>query len=499
MNDADENGALPRGWTHTTMGKVAAVVGGGTPKTKITGNFDDDTGHPWLTPADLRGYQDKYVARGRRNLTDQGLAGSSAKYMPAGTVLFSSRAPIGYVAIAENAITTNQGFRSFVPSGALDSNYAYHYLRSITDLAERLASGTTFNELSGSKAKTLPLPLPPIAEQRRIAERLDQVEPRRSAIGVHLDAARRAIDQFRSAILASACSGRLTADWREVNPAENVNGLVERVSRDRAVALGRRAKSPAPISEAELPEIPPTWAWVSVDSLSLAVVDGVHKTPTYVDAGIPFITVRNLTAGRGISFDVTKFITPADHEMFTQRTKPERGDILISKDGTIGVTRAVRTDREFSIFVSVALVKPVTLELTDYLELALQSPHVQAQMVGVGSGLVHLVLRDLKADGVPLPPLAEQREIVARVNTALTVADRLSARIERTSATLDRAWRASLAKAFRGELVATEAALADEEGREFESADEMLARTIQQPEVPRARGRGKARSPTEAA
>lgn len=195
---------------------------------------------------------------------------------------------------------------------------------------------------------------------------------------------------------------------------------------------------------------------MSVDSLARKVVDGVHKTPHYVEHGIPFITVRNLTAGRGISLESCKYIGEEDHRSYTERTKPQRGDILISKDGTLGVTRAIRTDAEFSIFVSVAMVKPVLYEMTDYLEIALSSPQVQRQMVGVGSGLVHLVLRDLKADGVPVPPLEEQREIVMRVNQLLGTADVLLARIAAARRQVSRSTEAVLAKAFRGELLSAD-------------------------------------------
>jgi type I restriction enzyme S subunit len=160
---------LPTGWKLVNAGSVAEVVGGGTPKTAVPGNFADEDGHPWITPADLTGYTEKYIARGRRNLTDQGLRTSSAKYMPAGTVLFSSRAPIGYVAIASNDITTNQGFRSFVPSEVVDSEYLYYVLKFLRPEAEQLASGTTFAELSGTNAKKLLFPLPPKPTQARIA------------------------------------------------------------------------------------------------------------------------------------------------------------------------------------------------------------------------------------------------------------------------------------------------------------------------------------------
>jgi len=101
------------------------------------------------------------------------------------------------------------------------------------------------------------------------------------------------------------------------------------------------------------------------------------------------------------------------------------------------------------------MVKPLLYEMSDYLELALSSPQVQRQMVGVGSGLMHLVLRDLKADGVPVPPLAEQQEIVSRVTQLFTIADQMQRRLEAGQQRVERSSQAVLAKAFRGELTST--------------------------------------------
>jgi type I restriction enzyme S subunit len=445
-----EEADLPEGWRVVATGDVARVIGGGTPKTSVPGNFSQAGGHPWITPADLTGYSEKYISRGRRNLTDQGLKTSSAKYMPAGTVLFSSRAPIGYVAIAACPVTTNQGFRSFVPSDEVDPEYLYYALKLLRPDAEQLASGTTFAELSGSKAKTLQFPLAPRQMQHQLVSVLDQTARSTSNALSHLAMARLVVDRFRQAVLASAASGRLTQDWRVLHPLVNSEGLVDDLASLRRTVT---PKVPKEIADDDLPEIPLTWKWMSVDAVASLVVDGVHKTPTYVDSGIPFVTVRNLTAGPGLSFDRCRYISVEDHRMFTKRTRPQRGDILISKDGTLGVTRSVRTDEEFSIFVSVALVKPLDYRMSDFLEIALSSPQVQRQMVGVGSGLQHLVLRDLKGDGVPIPPLDEQIEIVTRVNCLLDLCDVIQRIINSSEEVVARTSRSVLGKVFRGDLV----------------------------------------------
>lgn len=300
--------------------------------------------------------------------------------------------------------------------------------------------------------------LPDSEAQAEIAAVLDVLGTKQTVAASYIGTARGTIERIRQAVLAAACSGRLTDDWRETHPDVSSEELLQRVAERRDALVGPRAKPPSPIASQDLRSIPTSWRWASVDSLSLRVVDGVHKTPTYRETGIPFVTVRNLTAGPGLSLEGARFISEEDHARFCMRAKPERGDLLISKDGTIGVTRAVRTDQPFSIFVSVALIKPVFQTMTDYLELALSSPPVQEQMIGVGSGLQHLVLRDLKADAVPIPPPEEQIEIVRRVSSLLDTAHRVGDRLESAHRRLKSSQTALLAKAFRGELAASEVA-----------------------------------------
>jgi type I restriction enzyme S subunit len=164
---------IPANWEWSRMGEIANVVGGGTPDTKKASYFGGDI--PWLTPADLSGYTAKCISRGARSITQAGLDDSGAQLMPAGSVLFSSRAPIGYVVIASNPICTNQGFKSFVLDGGLNPDFVYYYLHRAKPLAVKLASGTTFLEISGTNAARIPIPVPPAAEQLRIADALDEL------------------------------------------------------------------------------------------------------------------------------------------------------------------------------------------------------------------------------------------------------------------------------------------------------------------------------------
>jgi hypothetical protein len=168
---------IPSSWKWTVTGEIADVVGGGTPSSADPANFAE-SGVAWLTPADLSGYREKRVLRGRRDLSPKGLSESSARLVPVGTVLPSSRAPIGYVAIAANELATNQGFKSFILHDGLVPDYVYYYLLRAKDLAVALASGTTFLELSGARAAQVPLPVAPANEQPRVVEAIESLLPR---------------------------------------------------------------------------------------------------------------------------------------------------------------------------------------------------------------------------------------------------------------------------------------------------------------------------------
>jgi len=161
-------------WPLVAIGDISEVVGGSTPSTKDPENFNGDI--PWLTPKDLSGFHDRYVIRGERNLSSKGLASCSARLLPPGTVLLTTRAPIGYVAIAGSEIATNQGFRSLVLRDGVCPEFVYYCLKANKTELERHASGSTFREISGSSLKQIRIPLPEESKQRAIAHILGTLD-----------------------------------------------------------------------------------------------------------------------------------------------------------------------------------------------------------------------------------------------------------------------------------------------------------------------------------
>ena len=173
-------------WTTGTISDLGTVVGGSTPS-KAKPEYYTESGIAWITPKDLSNNKSKFVSHGENDITELGLKNSSAAIMPRGTVLFSSRAPIGYIAIAAGEVTTNQGFKSVVPKPEIGTPFVYFFLKNTLPVIEGMASGSTFKEVSGSTMKNVPAVIPdvetlakfsdfcaPIFAQQRILEEQNQ-------------------------------------------------------------------------------------------------------------------------------------------------------------------------------------------------------------------------------------------------------------------------------------------------------------------------------------
>ena len=163
-------------WKECTISDIGTVIGGATPSTKKSENYDGGQ-IPWITPKDLSTFSGRYISRGDRNITEVGLKSCSTQLLPAHSVLFSSRAPIGYVAIAQNEVCTNQGFKSVVPNENTDYLFLYYLLKYNKETIEHMGSGTTFKEVSGNTMKGIHVKVPvSIEEQRKIAGVLDALD-----------------------------------------------------------------------------------------------------------------------------------------------------------------------------------------------------------------------------------------------------------------------------------------------------------------------------------
>lgn len=200
------------GWREIAVGDVAQVVGGGTPKSGVADYWDGDI--PWLTPADLSKRPSRFTASGDRSITDAGLAASSAKMLPAGSVLLSTRAPVGYVTVASAPIATNQGFRSLILDDDQLPEFWYYLLLHSTDLLVSHAGGSTFKELSGGALKALRFRVPPLDEQRRIVDLIAAVDAAVDAADAEADGA--------AALLAAALDASVSDETSAIGSLASI-------------------------------------------------------------------------------------------------------------------------------------------------------------------------------------------------------------------------------------------------------------------------------------
>lgn len=479
-----DDALLPDGWTETTIGDIAEVVGGGTPKSTEAENFSSN-GQPWITPADLSGFSGMYVSRGRRDLSDRGSKSCSAVLMPKGAVLMSSRAPIGYVAIAANPISTNQGFKSFVLADGAMPEFVYFWLKSNKAELENMGSGSTFAEISGTRAKDIPLILAPLAEQGRIVEKIKELLPFVDAARERLICVPAILKRFRQAVLAAACSGRLTTEWRETQSGtESASVLLERMLPERfnqwkVRHQTRKYQEPEPVLDEELPAIPETWCWTNFDHCSWEITVG-HVGPMkdrYVGSGIPFLRSQNV---RPLRFDSIGLVQiPPDFHKQLSKSKLEGGEILVVRSGAnTGDCCVFPNELGEANCADLVLTRPLSGLCAEYAALYVNSPEGQARLNLRETGIAqpHFNIGAMRVKAFPLPPAQEQQEIVKRVRALFSLTESVERNIAASRHRAEKLTQAILSKAFRGGLVPTEAELARREGRSYEPASELLVR-----------------------
>jgi type I restriction enzyme S subunit len=332
---------------------------------------------------------------------------------PGDLVISGINATKGAIAIypetAQKPIAATIHYGAYIPNKErVDIQYLWWFLRSVTfrDIVQHHIPGGIKTELKAKRLLSVPVTLPSLKEQQRILARIESLR-------VQVSDAKR---------LRKEASIEAKALW-----LSTLHKLFEQYSDSLGV----------------------------LNDYSAFITDGTHVTPTYVDNGIPFVTVRNI-ANRKMSFSNIKYISREQHEIYCKRVKPEYGDVLYTKDGaTLGIPCFVDTDREFSFFVSVAIIKPKP-DLLDgkFLAYFLDSPQVFEQVTRTKTGAVlpHIVIRAIKAIKLPVPPLDEQRRIVVYLDGLQAKVNALRELQSASGEELSTLMPSILDKAFKGEL-----------------------------------------------
>jgi len=336
--------------------------------------------------------------------------------------------------------------------------------------------GSAQGGINQSFAPGTTVPLAPLAEQKRIVAKADEVLKRVNPVRERLDRVSMILKRFRQAVLAAVCSGRLTADWRNENSRfESGQDALLRICGNKA--LSNVASDEDPI---ELSEIPEEWVWSRCQYLcgpERIITYGVIKLGPAVKNGVGTLRSSDVR-WLYIDKDHIKCISPEIAAEY-YRTFLKGGEILITVRGSLGGVAVVPKEMAgYNISREVALL-PLHPEFDpQFFSYAIASIWSQNWLSEVTKGVAYtgINIRDLKQLPLPVPPIAEQYEIVRRVEAMFKLADAVEKRVAAATVRAEKLTRAILAKAFRGELVPTEAELARREGRSYEPASELLAR-----------------------
>ncbi|NVN36114.1 restriction endonuclease subunit S [Komagataeibacter swingsii] len=412
--------AIPPSWTWAEIENVGRVVSGGTPSTKEASYWGKEI--VWFSPADLSGYKTKYIARGAKSLSRKGLANSSAQIMPKGTVMFSSRAPIGYVAITSVEAATNQGFKSIVPADGIFNEYLYYYLKAAKYVAEERATGTTFKEISGSAFAKVPVPVAPTNEQRRIVAKIEELFSELDKGVESLTTAREQLKAYRQSLLKHAFAGKLTEEWRSSHDST------------------------------------PSWQTVPVAEL-LAVPLCNGRSVKDRAGGFPVLRLTALKQGR---MDLTENKQGAWDRTTAQPFLVAEGDFFVARGngskslvGMGGLVGEVTHDVAFPDTM-IRLRLDTSKVIPRYFALCWNSRLVRQQIerdARTTAGIYKINQDHVSAFTIPVPSLDEQTLIVERLEKRLLETAFLQQQAEDEVSRSAALYQSILRKAFSGQLV----------------------------------------------
>lgn len=462
---------LPVGWEWVTLATVGEIVGGGTPKSDNP-QYWAKNGIKWLTPADLYGLKGKYISSGSRDISPEGLSNSSARLMPKGSVLFSSRAPIGYVAIADAELSTNQGFKSCVPYIKESAEYIYYFLMASAKKIDAEASGTTFKEVSGAIVSKILFPLPPLSEQLKIVSRAnelmslcDQLEQHSltsldahqqlvetllttltdsqnadelaenwAHISEHFDtlfSTEASIDALKQTILQLAVMGKLVPQDPNDEPASE---LLKRIALEKAQLVKdgkmKKQKPLPPISDEEkLFELPEGWEWCRLEEIAYIFSGNAFKSEDFNEsAGTKCIKITNVGVHEFIE---SQDYLPSHFNKSYHNFRVYSGDMIIAMTRpyiSSGLKICICPDSYHNALLNQRVCAIRLSHFSEYYYLFLKSlfvlKHYQDRFNN--SGLQpNLKMADISHLLIPVPPENEQNKIQNKINALYTMIETL--------------------------------------------------------------------------
>lgn len=349
--------------------EIGEVIGGGTPSTKKSEYYGGNI--PWITPKDLSNFKEVFISEGERNITEEGLKNSSARTLPSNTVLMTSRAPIGYLAIAKNEVTTNQGFKSIICNESLVKPlFLYYSLKNDMDKIKSLGTGSTFSEISGKVVKNIEINIPSIEYQTIIEYILGNFDKK-------IELNQKIIANLEE--LSQTLFKRWFVDFEF--PDENGNPY---------------KSSGGEMVDSEIGEIPKEWYIKSINEITSRVRTGLNPRKNFV-LGYGenyYVTIKNMSNNNIYLNEKCDRINDEALKIINKRSDLKKNDILFSGIGTIGRVYLVSEEPEnWNISESIFTLRPSESLYSYYLYQLMLSENLQNYVQQLSSGSVQKGIR----------------------------------------------------------------------------------------------------------
>ncbi|MDH6104812.1 restriction endonuclease subunit S [Anabaenopsis tanganyikae CS-531] len=463
---------IPSEWVLTRIGVICGSIVPNRDKPKsFSGEF------PWIT---LSNFDDKGINllnnHSGLGLSKEEIIKYNARIIPQGSVLMSCVGRFGLVAVIEQDVVTNQQIHGFVIPKGLCSEYIAYLIQSQKNFLESTATSTTISYLNKSRCESIPVPLPPLAEQKRIVEKCDRlmslcdeiekqhkqkqdsiVRMNEGAIAQLLSSQNpddfrhhwericnnfdllysvpETIPKLRQAILQLAVMGKLVRQDPNDEPAQT---LIKKIKAQKKKLIeAKKIRKQEDLSsvkeEDKVYQLPENWIWCRWNDIALCIGDVDHKMPAETKEGIPYVSPKDFIKGNAIDFSKAKKISQEDFETLKKKIQPSLGDIIFPRYGTIGENRLVETDIDFLASYSCAVVKnfhsfiepkySFYYSLSNLVKKEIERYTNKTTQANVG-------VKSIKNFIFPLPPLAEQKRIVEKCDRLMSLCDRLEAKLK---------------------------------------------------------------------
>ncbi|MGE0076361.1 MAG: restriction endonuclease subunit S [Bacteroidales bacterium] len=478
-------------WIEVELGEVCNFIGGGTPS---KANSDFWSGNlPWASIKDMKG---DTLNETQDYITELGLKNSSSNLALPDEIILATRITPGKPIISKIKTAINQDLKVVKPKIKIDSKYLFYSFKSFEKKIVKASSGTTVLGINLNSLNSVIYPLAPLPIQRAIVLKIENLFASLDKGIADLKTAQEQLKVYRQAVLEQGLTGVFTKKFRKENPGlEVAESLYQKIQNEieeaykkacsEALKNGKnkpkdqRKNKKALNVSSYLPEIPKTWEYYRLEDLTYLVTDGTHFTPKYQKEGVKFLSVKNVRPFLIKDEDI-KYISQEEHKQFIERCKPENGDILYTKVGaTYGYASKVQLDYEFSIFVSLCLIKPVYKYLkTEFLEYLMNSEIVfrQARQRVSGSGVPDLHLVEIRDFKIPLPSVDEQKVIIREIESRLSVCDKVEQSISEALEKAEALRQSILKKAFEGKLLSEAEIAKCKQEADYEPAAKLLER-----------------------